>query len=171
MKRGPTDANVSDLTLAAGPGLPIRADHCHEGNLSFHFRNEKINKLTSPFVSFHSSVSWVSRLAINFRVMEALVTRASPDPLWRWSDGLALTSVGLQGPHWDVKGPRWLLSPRLSIGLKHRWQGLATINDLPEGDQRTFSAILRSHESRPSFIFASWHKGITRRNRGANNGG
>lgn len=73
--------------------------------------------------------------------MEALVTRASPDSLWQRSDGLALTSVGLQGPHWDVKGPRWLLSPWLSVRLKHRWQGLATISNLPEGDQRTFSAI------------------------------
>lgn len=35
--------------------------------------------------------------------------------LWLWSYGLALTSVGLQGPCWDVKGPRWLLSPPPSV--------------------------------------------------------
>lgn len=35
--------------------------------------------------------------------------------LWPWSHGLTLTSVGLQGPCWDVKGLRWLLSPPPSL--------------------------------------------------------
>lgn len=34
--------------------------------------------------------------------------------LWRPSDGLALTSAGLQAPHWDVKGQLQLLSPPCS---------------------------------------------------------
>ncbi len=47
--------------------------------------------------------------------MLAIATHVMLVSLWLWSYGLALTSVGLQGPCWDVKGPRRLLSPPPSV--------------------------------------------------------
>lgn len=63
---------------------------------------------------------------------------------------------------------------------KHQWQGLATINDLLQEDQKAFSAFRvaidlqqppHSHELRPSYILASPHKRIPHRNLDPNNGG
>lgn len=111
--------------------------------------------------------------------MHAFATHVLLVSLWLRSYGLALTSVGLQGPCWDVKGPRRLLSPPPSVEESISGRGslpsMICFRKIRRPFQHSGSLLTcsspHSHELRPSYILGSPHKRIPHRNLDPNNGG